>query len=424
MSKLLKIEDFNSFKYIKDFPTESINESVIDTIINLNEKTQIEPFIRNSIYDLNDTPHGPMEITDILTTKIEYNGTSKYCAFILKGKSFKAITAKDISHQIYRLKKISGLDVAILAYTGNLLDQPQEEFVSTCEEINCDYSIWNNFDIARLFLSEGYICPRDGNIIEGNICDCGYNPRRETLNPFQEAAINELKNTHILDLTKGLVVLPTGSGKTRVAAIDIKKQDFGKVLYIAHTDEILQNAYEEFEKYFETKDLKHIISRRELKNFNRINFATIQLLSNNLKRLNENEFDYLVIDEFHHAKAKTYLRCIQYFKTKFLLGLTATPFRADRKDIFELCDGNTIVNFELRDGIDSGILSPYHYYGIFDDVDYSKIRHNGNAYDIRDLEKSLIIPERDLAIIQKWEEKALNKPTIGFCCSHKHAERC
>ena len=75
MSDLLKIDDFNSFKYIRDFPSETIDGSVIDTINNLNEKTQLEPFIRNSIYDLNDTPHGPMEITDILTTKIEYKGT-------------------------------------------------------------------------------------------------------------------------------------------------------------------------------------------------------------------------------------------------------------------------------------------------------------------------------------------------------------
>ena len=70
-----------------------------------------------------------------------------------------------------------------------------------------------------------------------------------------------------------------------------------------------------------------------------------------------------------------------------------------------------------------GILSPYHYFGCFDNVDYSNIKMKGNNYDIRDLEKALIIPERDEAIILKWKEKAHKKPTIAFCCSRRHAER-
>ncbi len=78
---------------------------------------------------------------------------------------------------------------------------------------------------------------------------------------------------------------------------------------------------------------------------------------------------------------------------------------------------------ELREGIEFGVLCPYHYFGCFDDIDYSNIRHNENRYDITDLERALIIPERDAAIIAKWTEKADGKPTIAFCCSHAHAER-
>ena len=77
----------------------------------------------------------------------------------------------------------------------------------------------------------------------------------------------------------------------------------------------------------------------------------------------------------------------------------------------------------MREGIELGILCPYHYFGCFDDIDYSNIRHNGVRYDIRDLERALIIPERDAAIISKWREKAEGKPTLAFCCSHRHAER-
>lgn len=88
-----------------------------------------------------------------------------------------------------------------------------------------------------------------------------------------------------------------------------------------------------------------------------------------------------------------------------------------------MCQGNVLSSFELRDGIDSGILSPYHYFGCFDDIDYSVIGHKGSQYSIRDLEKALIIPKRDHAILRKWQEKAPGKPTIAFCCTHEHARR-
>jgi superfamily II DNA or RNA helicase len=81
------------------------------------------------------------------------------------------------------------------------------------------------------------------------------------------------------------------------------------------------------------------------------------------------------------------------------------------------------VCYELRQGIEFGVLCPYHYFGCFDDIDYLSIQHNGQRYDITDLERHLIIPERDAAIISKWREKAEGKPTLAFCCSHLHAQR-
>jgi superfamily II DNA or RNA helicase len=103
--------------------------------------------------------------------------------------------------------------------------------------------------------------------------------------------------------------------------------------------------------------------------------------------------------------------------------MTATPYRSDHQDIAELCNHNILVDFDLRSGINMGILSPYHYFGCFDDIDYTKVAHNGVRYDIKDLERALIIPERDRAVIAKWRERAEGKPTLAFCCSHKHAKR-
>lgn len=130
-----------------------------------------------------------------------------------------------------------------------------------------------------------------------------------------------------------------------------------------------------------------------------------------------------MIDEFHHAAAQSYRKMLARTRPTFLLGLTATPFRGDRQDILELCQGNVLSNFELRDGIDSGILSPYHYFGCFDDIDYSAISRNGARYTLRDLERALVIPKRDRAILDKWHEKAEGKPSVAFCCTHEHAKR-
>jgi superfamily II DNA or RNA helicase len=77
----------------------------------------------------------------------------------------------------------------------------------------------------------------------------------------------------------------------------------------------------------------------------------------------------------------------------------------------------------LRTGIDNGILVPYHYHGCFDDVDYSRLKHFASGYSVKDLNRALIIPERDEAIIRKWCSMAENMATLAFCCSHQHAKR-
>ena len=221
--------------------------------------------------------------------------------------------------------------------------------------------------------------------------------------------------------SSGIIVLPPGSGKTRIAAQDGFNSKSTHLLYIAHIAEILAVANSEFQAIFSESEVKWHKSRRDLAKPGRVNLATIQLISKHIDDLDLEPYDYIVIDEFHHAAAKSYRKVLQSSSSKFLLGLTATPFRGDRQDIYELCSGNVITNFELRDGIDAGILSPYHYFGCFDDIDYSKIARNGAQYSLRDLERALIIPKRDAAIIGKWREKAEGKATVAFCCTHKHA---
>ncbi len=422
-AKLITFDQFECFKSAKNFLPENVTEELLSAVRALDEREELEPFIRQILFDSNATAHGPAEIADIITHKVNFDSHNGIAAFILKGKSFPTVRPKDVSHQIYRLEKIAGLEFAFFVAVGNVLDQAKEEFISTCIRLNLTYSILDASDIARLFVAHGYFCPRDAKRIVAGRCNCGYSPPKRILNIFQKVTLTYLKESRKLGQISGLVVLPPGSGKTRISAEDAKAVNASCVLYVAHTYEILDVAKSEFEAVFDAESVKVYKPEDIFSKLARVNLISIQLLNNRKGKFPVKLFDYVIIDEFHHAAAKSYRILINSISPKYLLGLTATPFRGDRQDIAELCDNNIIVNFELRSGINSGLLCPYHYYGCFDDIDYSNIKHQGMKYDIRDLEKHLVIPERDKAIIQKWKELAENLPTLAFCCSHNHAKR-
>jgi len=426
MSLLIPIETFDNFKAVKDFPVAQILANVLPDLVQkvkeLDEREEFEPWLRSILADGTQTPHGPAEIVDILTP-VTAKGQHGMAAFILKGKSFSTVRPADVAHQIYRLKKIEGLRFAVFAAPGTILDAAKEQFCTTCEEIGCHYSIFHAEDLARLFVAYGFFCPRDANRITSGRCKCGYSPNKRILNLLQKEALDGLSIAHARKQKSGLVVLPPGSGKTRVAAEDAIAVNAQRVLYIAHTHEILDVALSEFEAKFGAENISRLERPSSLNNLNRVNLATITLLARHLNKLSAGQFDYLVIDEFHHAAAISYRRVLEKLTPAFLLGLTATPFRGDQQNILRLCNNTIIVSYALRFGIETGVLCPYHYFGCFDDVDYSQIQHNGFSYDIRDLERALIIPERDQAVIRKWREKAEGKPTVAFCCSINHADR-
>ena len=106
-----------------------------------------------------------------------------------------------------------------------------------------------------------------------------------------------------------------------------------------------------------------------------------------------------------------------------MLGLTATPDRMDRKDIFEIFDYNKVFEYSLIEAIENGFLVPFNYYGLKDNINYSNIRYKGAKYNVRDLDRHLIIEKRNKRIFEEYLEKGKGNKAIGFCCSIKHAER-
>ena len=133
-------------------------------------------------------------------------------------------------------------------------------------------------------------------------------------------------------------------------------------------------------------------------------------------------FQYLVIDEAHHGVNEAYRRIVRYFQPEFLLCLTATPERMDGRSVYEICDYNVPYEISLRDAINKGLLVPFHYYGIYDETDYSHLTVVRGRYLESDLDKLYIGNSRRYDLILKSYGKYSSRRALGFCCSRKHAE--
>jgi superfamily II DNA or RNA helicase len=244
-------------------------------------------------------------------------------------------------------------------------------------------------------------------------------------NPLQNQALEALGFYRGKGWKKGVIILPTGTGKTILSALDAKRVG-GRVLFLVHRLDILKQSIAAYQRVW-PKMTPGILTgeARENEGSCDVLFASKDTLRQpvELKAYNRNEFSYVVVDEVHHGQAPSYSEVLEYFKPKFMLGMTATPDRTDRKDIFELFDYNKILEISLQEAIEGGYLVPYTYYGLLDDIDYSHIRYQNNRYRVDDLERYLIIPKRNEAILREYLDKGEADKAIGFCVSIKHAQR-
>lgn len=239
--------------------------------------------------------------------------------------------------------------------------------------------------------------------------------------PAQKLALAALKETLEQGYDKAMAVLATGLGKTYLAAFFAER--FKRVLFVVHRDEILQQAKETFATVYPHKTAG-FFNRFEKDTDSDFIFASISTISRkyHLEKFNPADFDLIVVDEFHHAVANSYQKVLDYFKPQFLLGITATPDRLDNKDVFSICDGNVAIEIHFIDAIKRSWLSPFHYYGIKDETDYSSIRWLGSHYD----EEQLTVAQTRRSFMQKiYEEwhRLKQTRTIGFCSTVRQAEQ-
>src|SRR5690606_25996524 len=240
---------------------------------------------------------------------------------------------------------------------------------------------------------------------------------------IQVSALDKLIETRAENFKRGLVVLATGLGKTWLAAFDAQTIGARKVLFVAHREEILSQTADTFLRIRPNARVGYYTGQKRDIDCE-ILCASIQTLgrSNHLETFHPDHFDYIVVDEFHHAAAPSYQRLLNHFAPRFLLGLTATPDRSDQSDILSLCDDNLVYTCNLFKGIEARLLSPFHYYGIFDEsVNYAEIPWRNGRFDPDSLSHKLATLGRARHALREWQ-RLKQQRTLAFCVSIKHAQ--
>lgn len=240
---------------------------------------------------------------------------------------------------------------------------------------------------------------------------------------IQKQALDALMASREEGYRRGLVVLATGLGKTWLAAFDTQAMGARNVLFVAHREEILDQAAATFLRIRPQSRVGYYAGQQRDMDAN-ILCASVQTLGKeaHLERFKPDHFDYIVVDEFHHAAAPTYRRLLKHFKPQFMLGLTATPDRSDQSDILSLCDDNLVFTCSLFEGIRSKLLTPFHYHGIFDEsVNYMEIPWRNGRFEPEALSSKLATLGRARHALREWQ-RLKQQRTLAFCVSVKHAD--
>ena len=240
------------------------------------------------------------------------------------------------------------------------------------------------------------------------------------LREYQQEALDSLQAMRQNRETIALLYHATGTGKTVTAVMDAKRCG-GRVLFVAHTMELVNQAYNTFRDLWPEVTFGKFADNLKEPDAHVV-CGSIQSVALNLDQFREDTFDYLIIDEAHHASADTYQKVLAYFKPQFTLGLTATPERADDVNILEIFK-KTAHKLDIQTAVEIGALVPVRCIRIHTNIDMTKVRFNSVQYNIRDLDVKICVTERNKLIVDTWLDYVEDKRTVVFCASVKHAEQ-
>lgn len=252
---------------------------------------------------------------------------------------------------------------------------------------------------------------------------------------YQTEILDKLKaEREIHNKYKNLIVAATGTGKTVISAFDYKRfcsenpKGRNRLLFIAHRKEILLQSRECFRGILKNNNFGELWVGEYVPEKIDYLFMSIQTLNSKefIEKTSFDYYDYIIVDEFHHAAARSYDHLLNYYKPKILLGLTATPERMDEKDILKYFDYRIAAEIRLGEAINRKLLCPFQYFGVTDSVNLSKLKWSRGGYLSIDLTNVYTRnDQRAELIVSKIVEYVTNiddVKALGFCVSVEHAE--
>lgn len=256
-----------------------------------------------------------------------------------------------------------------------------------------------------------------------------------TPRPAQSEALAKLSHLRDQGVRRFAVIAATGIGKTYLSAFEVRNAGARRVLFLAHRESILRGARRAFRGVMpdclmpptiQGKESIAVLNMPEYQD-RLVAFAMVQTIGRkqNLDGIDPSFFDYVIVDEFHHAEAATYRTILRHLKPTYLLGMTATPERMDGQDVLEICDRRVAYEVRLRDAVERGWLARFHYYAIHDPTDYEPIRWTGTGYDEAQLEEALSSDTRaDLIChnLRLYQPAYGKRKCLAFCSNVGHAK--
>ncbi len=246
--------------------------------------------------------------------------------------------------------------------------------------------------------------------------------------PFQQAILDTLASERERGHRKTLVVAPTGVGKTMVAAFDYARMEpRPRLLFVAHRERLLDQSLTTFRHVLREGDFGEKLVGGHVPHRGDHVFASIQSLHSRgwLEALDPEHYDFVIIDEFHHAEAPTYERLLEHVTPRYLVGLTATPERHDGRDVRRWFDGRTSYEMRLGEALELGLLAPFHYFGIHDDVDLDHVRFSRGRYHEAELSQLYTGNDARARLVLEQVHRIVGDAdamrALGFCVSVEHA---
>lgn len=248
--------------------------------------------------------------------------------------------------------------------------------------------------------------------------------------PFQQGLLDAVEAERSLGHNRNLIVAATGTGKTVMAAIDYRnlRASLGRsrLLFVAHRKEILKQSQRTFRTALRDGSFGELwVDGERPEKWDHV-FASIQSIAHgDLTAFEPDHWDVVVVDEFHHAEAATYRALLDRVQPKQLIGLTATPERADGLNVANQFNGRIAAELRLWDALEQGLLSPFHYFGIADGTDLSEMKWSG-GYDVNELTNLYTADDFWVAKVLEAVRGHVGYPNqmrgLGFCASVAHAK--